>query len=143
MFPENFFYLEQWADILSSVDRPDDAYHHYVQAGIGFAGKNELTADALRCFSAAIALKADEAHLAHLWMATLKEKRLDVSIASEAEIAEVLSHFWVIITKSTEYKIYGINGAASFVSKLSDEKKLLFASQVNTLVKLLANHPGE
>jgi hypothetical protein len=129
--------VEQWADILRSLDRVDDAYHHYVQCGIGFEQKHQRTTDSVRCFENAVSLKGEKAHLAHLWLATIKEKKINFSKARTDPISEVLTHFWTVISNSEKYRPYALSGAVGLLSKLNPEQKSIFAAYIHQVSELI------
>eukprot|EP01122_Echinamoeba_exundans_P009807 TRINITY_DN352_c0_g1_i1.p1 TRINITY_DN352_c0_g1~~TRINITY_DN352_c0_g1_i1.p1 ORF type:complete len:772 (+),score=74.37 TRINITY_DN352_c0_g1_i1:229-2316(+) len=137
IFPDNFFYVEQWADILRSLDREDDAYHHYVQCGIGFEQKHQRTSDSIRCFEQAVALKHEKAYLAHLWLATNKEKKINFAKTENDAIAEVLTHFWTVISHSEKYRPYALSGAVGILSKLNQEQRSTFAAYIHQASELI------
>lgn len=129
LFPDNFFYVEQWAQILESVEKTDEAYQHYVQAGIGFEQKLKMESDAIRCFESAVRLKRERAHLAHLWLGTIKLRRIDFAESKMERISDALSHYWSA-SLSEEYERYALNGLVDLLSRLNDEQKAYFAAHI-------------
>jgi hypothetical protein len=53
-YPDNVFFVEQWAAILEKVGKNEDAAIYYTQAGIGFKAKMNNVPLALKAFETAV-----------------------------------------------------------------------------------------